>query len=282
MKKNILSLTIICIIISLQACKKENSEVTQGKTLNKSSVENVSGETTYVKAITPFSASVIGGDTFAVTVVLNQPAPSGGFQAYVKTVRLTGPIVDVPSYVTIPQGQTTGTIIVHTIPVRVTEIELFLVGPSYNILDLQYFIRILPRLKNDPRPPIQFLEAENAVLKGTHAVFGGEPYFSNGGFAEYDKTNGGSVTFNFSVKKTNNYFIVLKYATPSKYNLKTVVMQIELNGKKVNTNFPFTANETATQILNTIQLLNNGNNTVKITSIGKGVERLDYLEVAAQ
>ncbi len=59
-------------------------------------------------------------------------------------------------------------------------------------------------------------------------------------------------------------------------------MQVNLNGYKKLVNFPFTANETSTQIVNSIQFLKRGNNEVTITSIDKGTLWLDYLEVAAE
>ncbi len=282
MIKQLSLLPVLCFVL-LSACRKENVTAENSTASATSTAADAAARSAvFVKAIQPFSDSVTGGDSFPVTVVLNKPAPAGGFQAYVTTARPTGPIADVPAYVTIPEGQSAGTITVHTIPVRATEIEVFFAGPASNGVGLEYLIAILPRPVNDPRPALQFLEAENAVLTGAHAVFGGESYFSNGGFAAYDKTSGGSVQFKFNIEKAGNYFLVLKYATPFKFNLEKVTMKVALNGLATATDFPFTANETATQIVNTIQYLKKGMNDVTVTSIGKGSERLDYLEVAAK
>ena len=281
MVKYLLFLSVSCIVLMSLACRKESPQsVTGSATI--SSEASAAREKVFVKAIQPYSDSVIGGNSFPVTVVLNKPAPVGGFRAYVTTARPTGPIADVPAYVTIPAGDSTGTIIVHTIPVSATEIEVFFVGPASSVVELEYLVAILPRPAGDLRPPLQFLEAENAVLNGAHAVFGGDPYFSNGGFAVYDKNTGGSVQFKFNIEKAGTYFLVLKYATPSKYGLEPVSMRLDLNGLKTIADFPFSANETSTLILNTTRFLNRGMNEITVTSIGKGTERFDYLEVAAE
>jgi hypothetical protein len=70
------------------------------------------------KSITFAPASVIGGNTSVATVTVTKPAPAGGIVVDLRSVSAN---VSVPTTVTIPEGATTATFQVTTVPVRKTE-----------------------------------------------------------------------------------------------------------------------------------------------------------------
>ena len=81
MNKRLFILFFTSCMLWLVSCQKENIITAKSNLISsQSSTADAAAarQKVYVKAIRPYSDSVIGGDVFPVTVVLNKPAPAGG------------------------------------------------------------------------------------------------------------------------------------------------------------------------------------------------------------
>jgi hypothetical protein len=64
-----------------------------------------------------FLHTVVGGETFTVTVRLDRPAPTGGTRVRVSKLRDSGPIYTLPKEAVIPEGGRSRTFTVETLPI---------------------------------------------------------------------------------------------------------------------------------------------------------------------
>ena len=156
--------------------------------------------------------------------------------------------------------------------------------PNFALSDPAVLL-ITPRPKSDTRPPLQFFEAENAVLKGVVAkqtdVFS-QAFFSNQAFAEYQKAKRSYVLFNVKPNRAGENILEFRYAWRTSTNQPTETLFVVVNGNQYPLSFPPTANDHNNNLVYINANLKPGNNKIYVgTNTGNATSlRLDNLTVA--
>jgi hypothetical protein len=117
-----------------------------------------------------FLHTVVGGETFTVTLRLDRPAPAGGTRVRVSKLRDSGPIYTLPKEAVIPEGGRSRTFTVETLPIAPGDITPSNQQLAGSIVSVEHpdvlfgSVFIVPRPRDDPRGDPVTYEAEKAIL----------------------------------------------------------------------------------------------------------------------
>lgn len=272
------------LLLALAACQQQ-PDVTPGTPF--SGARSALNPSIYVKAIQLSTNEVIGGERFTATAILNQPAPAGGQQVTFTKNSTNSPLLDLPKSVVVPQGDTSVTVVIQTLPVIGTLVDILFARPAPFSSNLRP-ITILPRPASDPRPPLQVLEAENARLRNAVVVDAGinEAFFSGGAYARYTKASGGTIAFNVSSAQAGETILIFDYS-PLTTSDPAFRLSVDVNGTKYPITFPpLSRISTTSDGINTTGNaslrvpLQAGSNVIRLLTTGQGGPNIDKLTVA--
>jgi hypothetical protein len=165
-----------------------------------------------------FLHTVVGSETFTVTLRLDRPAPAGGTRVRVSKLRDSGPIYTLPKEAMIPQGRRSRTFTVETLPIAPGDITPSNQQLAGSIVSVEHpnvlfgSVFVVPHPRDDPRGDPVTYEAENATLAGVRVVSDAGPWSlaSNEAFVVYTSPTG-SATFDVQARGGTS-LVVFRYA----------------------------------------------------------------------
>ena len=231
-----------------------------------------------------FLHTVVGGETFTVTLRLDRAAPSGGTRVRVSKLRDSGPIYTLPKEAVIPEGGRSRTFTVETLPIApgdITPSNQQLAGSIVSVENpdvLLGSVFIVPRPRDDPRGDPVTYEAENAALVGARVVSDAGPYSlaSNEAFVVYTSRTG-SATFDVQARGGTS-LVVFRYAYTG---FEPRQMRVTINGAGRLVSFPPTPGESWYQLWAIQAPLLSGANMIRVAAIRRSEPvNLDFIQVA--
>jgi hypothetical protein len=165
-----------------------------------------------------FLHTVVGGQTFTVTLRLDRPAPAGGTRVRVSKLRDSGPIYTLPKEAVIPEGGRRRTFTVEKLPIAPGDITPSNRQLAGSIVSVEHpdvlfgSVFVVPRLRDDPRGDPVTYEAETTTLAGARVVSDAGPWSlaSNEAFVVYTSRTG-SATFDVQARGGTS-LVVFRYA----------------------------------------------------------------------
>jgi hypothetical protein len=234
--------------------------------------------------VVDFLPTVVGGETFTVTLRLDRPSPAGGTRVRVSKLRDSGPIYTLPKEAVIPAGVRNHTFTVETLPLApgdITPSNQQLAGSIVSIEDPDVLfgsVFVVPRPRNDPRGDPVTYEAENATLSGARVVSDAGPYSlaSNEAFVRYTSPTG-SATFDVQARAGTN-LVIFRYAYTG---FEPRQMRVTVNGSGRLVVFPPTPGESWYQLTAIQAPLRAGANTIRVAAVRRSEPvNLDFVQVA--
>jgi hypothetical protein len=232
-----------------------------------------------------FLYTIVGGETFTVTLRLDRPSPAGGTRVLVRKLRDSGPIYTLPKEAVIPQGARSRTFTVETLPIargdRVTPSNQQLAGSIVSVENPDVLfgsVFIVPRPVGDPRGDPVTYEAENGRLSGARVVSDAGPWSlaSNEAFVVYTSSTG-SVELDAQARAGTN-LVVFRYAY---FGDESRLMRVTINGTARLVTFQPTPGESWYQLTAIRADLRAGANTIRISAVRRSPPvNLDFLQVA--
>ncbi|MGH7358567.1 MAG: hypothetical protein ACREJR_07125 [Candidatus Rokuibacteriota bacterium] len=231
-----------------------------------------------------FLHTVVGGETFTVTLRLDRAAPAGGTRVRVSKLRDSGPIYTLPKEAVIPQGGRSRTFTVETLPIApgdITPSNQQLAGSIVSVENPDVLfgsVFVVPRPRDDPRGDPVTYEAENATLSGARVVSDAGPYSlaSNEAFVVYTSRTG-SATFDVQARGGTN-LVIFRYAYTG---FEARQMRVTVNGSGQLVTFPPTPGESWYQLTAIQAPLQTGSNTIRVAAVRRSAPvNLDFLQVA--
>jgi hypothetical protein len=231
-----------------------------------------------------FLHTVVGGETFTVTLRLDRAAPAGGTRVRVSKLRDSGPIYTLPKEAVIPQGARSRTFAVETLPVApgdITPSNQQLAGSIVSVENPDVLfgsVFVVPRPRDDPRGDPVTYEAEIATLAGARVVSDAGPWSlaSNEAFVVYTSRTG-SATFAVQARAGTN-LVIFRYAYTG---FEPRQMRVTINGTGRLVSFPPTPGESWYQLWAIQAPLLAGANTIRAAAVRRSEPiNLDFLQVA--
>ena len=231
-----------------------------------------------------FLHTVVGGETFTVTLRLDRPSPAGGTRVLVRKLRDSGPIHTLPKEAVIPQGARSRTFSVETLPIApggITPSNQQLAGSIQSIENPDVLfgsVFVVPRPRDDPRGDPVTYEAESAALAGARVVSDAGPYSlaSNEAFVVYTSRTG-SATFGVQARAGAN-LIIFRYAYTG---FEPRQMRVTVNGSGRLVTFQPTPGESWYQLTAIQAPLRAGQNTIRVAAVRRSDPvNLDFIQVA--
>jgi hypothetical protein len=234
--------------------------------------------------VVDFLHTVVGGETFTVTLRLDRPSPAGGTRVRVSKLRDSGPIYTLPKEAVIPAGARNHTFTVETLPLApgdITPSNQQLAGSIVSVENPDVLfgsVFVVPRPRNDPRGDPVTYEAENATLSGAQVVSDAGPYSLASGeaFVRYT-SRAGSATFDVQARAGTN-LVVFRYAYTG---FEPRQMRVTVNGSGRLVTFPPTPGESWYQLTAIQAPLRAGANTIRVAAVRRSEPvNLDFVQVA--